>query len=412
MSRKEPLIFNTTFSTYTEHKLIGEGGSGRVYLAKEDNGTSFAIKLLDPSKATKERLKRFENEYCFCSMTDHPNIIRVMDHGLHIDLGPFFVMPLYDSSLRKLMTKGISPKSVLSIFEMIMKGVEAAHLLNVVHRDLKPENILVRNNGEELVVADFGIARFTADELYTAVETKAHARLANFQYAAPEQRMRGLSIDKRTDIYSMGLILNEMYTGTIPLGTNFKTIGSITEEYGYLDSLVAAMLSQDPEKRPNSIREIRRELNARQNEYLSQQKISKLKQTVIAEEEIDDPLAEIPPTLIDADWDGSTLTLKLDKEVHNKWLNALFNMGSYSWVPGRGPERFSFSGDIASVSASEHEVQAIVNHFKDWLPKATNHYKAMLIQEQQKAIRIEKEELSRKLRLEEQRQRVLDNLKI
>lgn len=412
MSRKKLLIFNTTFSTYTEHKLIGEGGSGRVYLAKEDNVTSVAIKLIDSSKATRERLKRFENEYRFCSMTDHPNIIRVMDHGFHTDLGSFFVMPLYDGSLRQLMNKGIPPKSVLSIFNLIMNGVEAAHLLNVIHRDLKPENILVRNAGEELVVADFGIARFTADDLYTAVETKAHARLANFQYAAPEQRMRGLAIDRRTDIYSLGLILNEMYTGKIPSGTNFKTIGSVTEEYGYLDSLVATMLSQDPEKRPDSIREIRKELNARQGEYLSQQKISSLKQTVIAEEEIDDPLAETPPTLIDANWDGSTLTLKLDKAVHNKWVNAFVNMGSYSSVLGRGPERFSFSGDIASVSASGHEVQAIVNHFKGWLPKATNRYKEMLIQEQQEAIRREKEELTRKLRLEEERKRVLDNLKI
>lgn len=412
MALKKPLFFRTTFSEYTAHELIGQGGSGRVYRAEDDSGTSVAIKVLYSSKATGERLKRFENEYRFCSRTDHPNVIRVMDHGLHSDLGPFFVMPLYDGSLRQLMTTRNFPKNILSIFNRIMNGVEAAHLLNVIHRDLKPENILVLNFGEELVVADFGIARFTADDLYTAVETKAHARLANFQYAAPEQRMRGSVVDKRTDIYSLGLILNEMYTGAIPLGTNFKTIGSVTEEYGYLDSLVTVMLSQNPESRPNSIREIRRELNKRQDEYLSQQKISKLKQTVIAEEEIDDPLAKTPPVLVDADWDGSTLTLKLDKSVNAGWVSALCNMGGYSYIMGHPPETFSFSGDIARVSASGHEVQEIVDHFKNWLPEATNRYRHMLTQEQQEVVRREKEELQRKLRLEEERKRVMGDLKI
>ena len=309
MVLKKPIEFRTTFSSYLAREVIGEGGSGRVYLADEDQGPPVAIKLLDESKATKERLKRFENEYRFCNQTDHPNIIRVIDHGLHEERGSFFVMPLYECSLRQLLNDGIPCDRALAIFSRIINGVEAAHLLGVVHRDLKPENILVRNRGDELVVADFGIARFTAEDLYTAVETKAQDRLANFQYAAPEQRMRDADVDYRADIYAIGLMLNEMFTRAIPLGTNYQTIGAVAEESGYLDSLVARMLSQDPAARPSSMRDIRQELNARRNEFLSHQRVSALKQTVISEAEIDDPLAEIPPTVIDADWDGSTLTL-------------------------------------------------------------------------------------------------------
>src|SRR3972149_4359299 len=118
-------------------------------------------------------------------------------------------MPLFDSSLRPLMRAGLPQDTVLRYFSQILDGTEAAHLHNVAHRDLKPENILFENAAARLVVADFGIARFQEEELYTAVETKASDRLANFQYAAPEQRLRGAEVDYRADIYSLGLLLNE-----------------------------------------------------------------------------------------------------------------------------------------------------------------------------------------------------------
>jgi serine/threonine protein kinase len=138
--------------------------------------------------------------------------------------------------------------------------MEAAHQNSVCHRDLKPENILFDEGTRTLVVADFGIAKFKEEELQTAVETSAHEKLANFQYSAPEQRARGRIVDQRADIYALGLILNEMFTGDVLQGVGFKRISSVAPQYSYLDSAIDAMVQQIPENRPGSIGEVRRML--------------------------------------------------------------------------------------------------------------------------------------------------------
>jgi len=191
---KKPKNLRTAFAVYSIQDCIGEGGSGLVYRAVDDADATVAIKILDSKKATRDKLKRFENEYRFCARNKHPNIIVVLDYGLTDGGDPFFVMPLYDHSLRQMVGK-VEAKVAFELFTKLLDGVEAAHKLGVIHRDIKPENILIGNGGKNLVVADFGIARFEEEELYTAVETKDGSRLANFQYAAPEQRTRGKNID-------------------------------------------------------------------------------------------------------------------------------------------------------------------------------------------------------------------------
>jgi serine/threonine protein kinase len=188
MCPKKKIVFRTTFGTYTATDIIGEGGSGRIFEAVDDSGGMWAVKLLDPSKATSERTKRFKNELTFCLRNKHPNIVSVVDHGLSVSgkkASPFYVMPRYAGSLRTLLKSGIPAQKALPYFAHILDGMEAAHLQKVIHRDLKPENILYDAKGDLLLVADFGIAHFEEDELFTAVETKDSDRLANFQYAAP-----------------------------------------------------------------------------------------------------------------------------------------------------------------------------------------------------------------------------------
>ena len=129
---------------------------------------------------------------------------------------------------------------------------------SVYHRDLKPENILFDETTGTLVVADFGIAKFKEEELQTAVETSAQERLANFQYSAPEQRVRGRVVDQRADIYALGLILNEMFTGDVPQGAGFRRIASFAPKYSYLDSAIDSMVQQTPENRPGTISDVRR----------------------------------------------------------------------------------------------------------------------------------------------------------
>jgi serine/threonine protein kinase len=235
----------------------------------------------------------------------HPNIMTVVDHGVFKVAGstttPFFVMPLYASSLRDVLLKGMPLSAIVPTFSQILDGVEAAHLQQVIHRDLKPENILCDRHGTIWVVADFGVAEFAAEELYTLVETKPTTRLANFQYAAPEQRTRGGSTDARTDIFALGLLLNEMFTGAVPHGTAYKTIASVSAEHGYLDDLANSMIRHAAGDRPTSIDTIKQQLIAHQNEFVERQRLSKLQNTVVRVSDVDDPLAAEPVRVVGAD---------------------------------------------------------------------------------------------------------------
>ncbi|MBI4296944.1 MAG: serine/threonine protein kinase [Chloroflexi bacterium] len=411
----KPFVFTTTFATYTATHIIGEGGSGRIFEANDDAGGMCAIKWLDPAKATKEKVKRFKNELQFCIRNKHHNILTIVDHGVFIEgesNSPFYIMPLYDRSLRDLLKDGISPDKVLNYFAQILDGVEAAHIQGVVHRDLKPENILYAADNDRLVIADFGIARFEEDELYTAVETKDSTRLANFQYAAPEQRSRGIEPDQRADIYALGLILNEMFTGEVPSGTGYKTIAKVTSDYEYLDSVVEEMMRHSPEDRIDSIERIKNELIGRKNKFITRQRISELKGTVIPVTELDDPLIADPPRLVNADWDHGILTLFFQRPVNEKWVWALQNMGSYTSLAGKGPTVFKISGDKAVIDARENQVQQIIEYFMTWLPQANRVYEQRIREEKEQAEEKQRKELERQIAEQEARQRVLKNIKL
>ena len=100
MALNEPLVFNTPWETYTATEIIGEGGSARVFKASDEAGEPRAVKQLDPSKVTKEKVKRFKNEYLFCAKNKHRNVVTMVDYGIFGEKeSPFVVMPLYDGSL-------------------------------------------------------------------------------------------------------------------------------------------------------------------------------------------------------------------------------------------------------------------------------------------------------------------------
>lgn len=415
MPLKKKIIFQTTFETYTASDVIGQGGAGYVYRCQDINGNVFAVKLLNPQNVTSDRLKRFKNEVLFCQQNDHPNVLKILDDGPHLQgdkLVPFYIMSLYDSSLRDLLKKGVKIDQVLPLFSQLLNGVEAAHLKKVVHRDLKPENFLYNSAENRIVVADFGIARFQEEDLYTAVETKAEDRLANFQYAAPEQRRRGTPTDERTDIYALGLILNEMFTGEIPQGTGYKTIESMAQEYAYLDDLVAFMIRQSPNDRPTSIDIIKQELIGRRNEFVQRQQLSQLKNTVIPSTDIDDPLILDPLKIIDYDWENSTLTLNLSRPVNDIWIWALHNMGSYTYRQGIQPGNFSFARNQAKIPAREDDVQECINYFKSWIPIATQVYRRRLEEEKQAEENKQRIALQKKIEEEEARARLKKSIKL
>lgn len=165
--------YRTVFHAYQTDTRVGEGGNGTVWKVRRDDYRPFAMKVLTKVDLLSSRRDRFSNELWFCAHSNHPNIVKVLDWGLSTVGGqPFYVMPLLNSSLRKLIDDGIEPDKVPKLFATALAGVEAAHKQNIWHRDLKPENLLYDKNSESLVVADFGIAHFAADAMKTKVNTQ------------------------------------------------------------------------------------------------------------------------------------------------------------------------------------------------------------------------------------------------
>jgi serine/threonine protein kinase len=253
--------YRTVFHGYVAGKQIGEGGNGTVFEVQRDDGKPFAMKLLSKVDLRSSHRDRFSNELWFCATNKHPNIIEVFDWGLSALGGePFCIMPLLDGSLRGRMKTGVPPNDVTALFRTAIDGVAFAHDKGISHRDLKPENLLYRKDPEALVVADFGIAHFTSETMKARVETKKGARMANRDYAAPEQDEKRATVDHRADIYALGLILNEMFTGKRVRGPAYTSIASVAPHYAYLDELVSQMLSENPADRP-SLDKIRKALD-------------------------------------------------------------------------------------------------------------------------------------------------------
>ena len=412
---KKSIVFETAFASYTADSLLGEGGAGRVYSATAPDGSPVAVKLLAEERASRDKRGRFKNELAFLLRNHHRNIVTVTDHGIiksQSISGPFYVMRRFDCSLRHLLQGSLDTKQVMHLLAQLLDGVEAAHLQGVVHRDLKPENVLFDKKTDVLAVADFGVASFTEDALATIVETGPTQRLANFLYAAPEQRVPGRKVGIPSDLYAVGLMLNELFTKEVPHGTDYKAIASSAPNFAFLDTIVSQLLRQDPSERPQSVAAVKQLIQRYNAEAVSQQRLSAISQTVIPATEVDDPLATAPPKVVDADWADNTLTLSLDRQISQGWVQALRNMGSYSSVWGKGPEAFRFIGNKAIVHASENEVQQVVDHFKNWLPRATSVFKYNLEQQAQREQFQQRQQLQKEREAEERRLRILSSIKL
>jgi len=410
------LLFETPFDSYTKVRVIGSGGSGRVFQVKNSDGKSYALKSLSPEYVTTQKRKRFKNELNFCSMNRHPNIITVIDTGyviLNDTKCPFYVMPLYKDTLRELMKRKIPIEKVLPLLDQILNGVEAAHKQNIWHRDLKPENILYDKDDDRVVIADFGIAHFEEEFLQTIVETKPSERLASFQYAAPEQKDKSIKVDHRADIFALGMMLNEIFTGTPPNGVQYKTISNIAPQYQYLDDLVSQMLRQSPDQRPNSVDDIKKELIACGNEFVTRQKLSEFENTVIPSSKIDDPLVINPIEVMSIDYQKGILILKLSQSVNHNWILAFKNIGNFTHLIGVcEPYSFSFNGNIATISLSQSKyAQKVVDLFKSYIPEATKNYSNMLTKAIQKKECEDMADLQRKINEQQRREEIIKNVK-
>lgn len=427
--QKSKMTFETTGETYIVEGIEGEGGSAVVYRVIDSEGRPWALKRLRPEQATATRTKRFMNELHFCEKSVHKNVIKVVDEGFVLTGGakcPFFVMPLYSSTLRKFMADGGKAGHVLPCFSQVLDGVEAAHLQKVLHRDLKPENILHDPASSQFVVSDFGIAHFNSELMLALVETDPRERLANARYAAPEQLNRNGTVDERADIYSLGLILNEMFTGHVPHGAGFATIAAVAPQFGYLDELVESMVQQDPNKRPRSIDEIKRTLIARRNDFVERQRLDELKKMVVPASKVSHPFYEDPPRVIDCDVEPRhrRLTMVLNKRVPGEWVEAFRTPRNMGFIRGTGPDDWSFDYSADETRTEAHvtvgprdlevkeSTQTIIDNFKSYVEFANHAFLRNLERSVQVEEERKKRELQDRVAYEEERRRLRAGLKI
>jgi hypothetical protein len=183
------------------------------------------------------------------------------------------------------------------------------------------------------------------------------------------------------------------------------------QERAFLDDIVDQMLRQAPTDRPTSIAEVKKLVQMHHAEAVSLQRLSAIDGTVVKSNAIDDPLALDPPKLIDFDWNQGQLTLTLDRPVTPDWIRALRGINA-TFLMGKDPSAFTFRGDVAIIDAREHEVQQLINYFKNWLPAASVNLKALLEEKAWRDESARKEQLKRERENEEQRLRIKRNIKI
>lgn len=213
--------------------LLGEGGMGRVYRARQaDPDRVVAVKVVRFGISNEKTLRRFRREAEFLSRLEHPGIAKIFVVGTYeSDFGdvPFFVMeyvPGATSITRFASDHGVSVRDRLALFARVCDAVAHGHGNGVVHRDLKPGNILVDAEGNPKVI-DFGVAKSTDSDLTLTRQSDSGSLVGTVQYMAPEQFVEGhdaRNIDSRADVYSLGVVLYELVSGTLPYSLEGKAV--------------------------------------------------------------------------------------------------------------------------------------------------------------------------------------------
>ena len=293
--QRSPLL-GQSIGHYQIKSLIGAGGMSEVYLAQDTTlGRKVAFKLLPPQfTQDQDRLRRFEREARAASSLNHPNIVTIYEIGQQDDLHYIVTEFIEGRTLRQRMAHApMKLRESLDVAIQVASALAAAHAAGIVHRDIKPENVMVRRDGI-VKVLDFGLAKLTerqrdretergrdtfspslsvSPSLRLSVSTIPGIVMGTPRYMSPEQA-RGLEVDARSDIFSLGVVLYEMIAGEAPFigATSSDVIAAIlhTEPPPLaslqpaippaLDRLVKSCLAKEPDERWQSARDLAREL--------------------------------------------------------------------------------------------------------------------------------------------------------
>jgi serine/threonine protein kinase len=214
----------TRIGPYKLLQPIGEGGMGAVYMAEQEHPVRrrVAVKVIKPGMDTRQVVARFEAERQALALMDHPNIAKVLDAGTTGNGRPYFVMELVKGVpiTRFCDDHHLTPRERLELFVPVCEAVQHAHQKGVIHRDLKPSNVLVALYDGKPVpkVIDFGVAKALHQKLTDrTMFTEFGQVVGTLEYMSPEQaEVNQLDIDTRSDVYSLGVLVYELLTGTTP----------------------------------------------------------------------------------------------------------------------------------------------------------------------------------------------------
>ncbi len=271
-------LIGRSIGPYLIKKLIGTGGMGRVYLATHPEiGSRVAIKIFSRDwNAHPELVTRFFAEARATNVIAHENIVNVLDVGRFEDERPYMVMEFLPGVplSRLIACKSLTDSQIRRIMLDVLGALSAAHEHKIIHRDLKPDNIFVSPEGRATLL-DFGIAKLIPEIVGDSAPTATGTILGTPHYMSPEQAI-GDPIDSRTDVYAMGVILYECFTGERPFKGNslFRLLDqhinhtptaprSIRPDLGAdIEALILKAMAKPPSDRHLSISEMRAELEA------------------------------------------------------------------------------------------------------------------------------------------------------
>jgi serine/threonine protein kinase len=265
---------------YETIRLLGEGGMGRVYLARQlDLGRQVVVKVMHDHIAADPKFReRFTRETLLMARFQHPYAVTLYDASLNDPQGPCIVMEyIRGLTLDEVLRNNgrLTPGRVGRLLYQLCEVLQAAHALGIIHRDLKPSNLMIVDADtpyELLKVMDFGLAKMLAPDQFTKI-TQTHTEFAvgTPGYMCPEQA-RGEDMDGRGDLYSVGVILYELLSGRLPFAgrsTMDLLLAHVTEEPPPLsasaddievppaiEAVVRRCLAKDPKERPRNAREL------------------------------------------------------------------------------------------------------------------------------------------------------------
>ena len=222
--RRETIAPGTQLGHYQVISMLGAGGMGEVYLAEDIRlRRKVALKTLPPELTRNERdVRRFEHEAHAASALNHPNILTIYEFGEVQGLRFIACEFIEGQTLRQMLANGkLEPNTAVDIAIQIASALAAAHASGIVHRDVKPDNVIIRKDGI-VKVLDFGIAKLTESRIEETIRRRAIAVISatsepglvmgTAKYMSPEQA-RGVAVDARSDIFSLGSVIYELVTG-------------------------------------------------------------------------------------------------------------------------------------------------------------------------------------------------------